>query len=167
MRPNVEMQFYEHPDNPLPADGSVHVVTTEDGYDLRLGLWPAPGFKIDILQIEELAKAEPEANMVVVPDETSGQEEQESDPAEQDGDVAIAPVPKVDPETSDASESVEENTEGVHSGDEKNSADQNDPDDQIDSSDAIELGELGELGNADSSEEIDKPAVVKVVEPTR
>lgn len=54
------MQFFEHPDNPLPADGAVHAVRTDDGFDLRLGLWPVPGFKI-IVRDEECAGAEQES----------------------------------------------------------------------------------------------------------
>jgi len=47
--PEINVKFFEHEDNPLPEDGSVHVITTTDGMDLRLGLWPVPGFKISIV----------------------------------------------------------------------------------------------------------------------
>jgi len=48
--PEINVKFFEHEDNPLPEDGSVHVITTTDGMDLRLGLWPVPGFKISIME---------------------------------------------------------------------------------------------------------------------
>lgn len=48
--PEITVKFFEHEDNPLPEDGSVHIITTGDGIDLRLGLWPVPGFKISIAE---------------------------------------------------------------------------------------------------------------------
>lgn len=51
--PEINVKFFEHEDNPLPEDGSVHVITTQDGIDLRLGLWPVPGFKISTVDTSD------------------------------------------------------------------------------------------------------------------
>lgn len=61
------MQFFEHPDNPLPADGTVHAVRTDDGFDLRLGLWPVPGFKIIVRDEEETGTEQGSADGPEVP----------------------------------------------------------------------------------------------------
>jgi len=46
----------------MPADGQVHAISTNDGYDLRLGLWAVPGFKIEIMEPKTAQAGDPPAS---------------------------------------------------------------------------------------------------------
>ena len=76
--PKIKLELYQHKDNSLPADASVHAVTTGDGFSLRLGLWPVPGFRIAVLE-----KNTPDATPV-----TSEPLEQDPPPDESEGPPA-------------------------------------------------------------------------------
>ncbi len=68
--------LYPHPDHPLPDSGSAHIITTEDGFRLRVGLWPAPGETLAV----GLTRPDPE--------DTSSEDKVDAD----DGDKVGPPV---------------------------------------------------------------------------
>lgn len=73
--------LYPHPDHPLPDRGSAHFITTDDGFRLRVGLWPAPGEDLVV------GAASPE------PEEIPVQDAADADKAEIVGPPAGPPAP--------------------------------------------------------------------------
>lgn len=111
--PKCKMQFFEHPDNPLPADGAVHAVRTDDGFDLRLGLWPVPGFKIMVWEEEDAGADQGSADGPEGPDKPEPSDGAES-PDKSSSDIEVdagTPAEEANPPAISAQDSSAEGSE--------------------------------------------------------